>query len=97
MRVLFLHVDYLEYEVTGKALKDLEDLPANQRRARVEDALVCFITAEERDEKDPQGTADAATRDIEDVAGQVKTKRIAFYPYAHLSSSRSDFTRRPFA
>ncbi len=87
MRVLFLHVDYLEYEVTGKALKGVEDVPAKQRKGRVEDALVCFLTAEERDEKDPKGTAEAAVANIEDVAGQVKAKRIALYPYAHLSSS----------
>ena len=87
MRVLFLHVDYLEYEVTGKALKGIPDVPASQRRGRVEDALVCFVTAEERDEKDLQATAEAAAANVVDVAGQVKTKRIALYPYAHLSSS----------
>lgn len=87
MRVLFLHVDFLEYEVTGKALKDIGDVPAKQRQGRVEDALVCFLTAEERDEKDPIGTAEAAAANIEDVAGQLKARRIALYPYAHLSSS----------
>jgi len=87
VRVLFLHVDYLEYEVKGKALKDVEDVPAGGRHGRVEDALVCFITAEARDEKDPEATADAAAKNIEDVAGQVKTRRVALYPYAHLSSS----------
>jgi threonyl-tRNA synthetase len=86
MRVLFLHVDYLEYEVTGKALKSVGELPEERRHGRVEEALVCFISAERRDEAGPKAAARAAAKNIEDVAGQVRTKRIALYPYAHLSS-----------
>ena len=86
MRVLFLHVDYLEYEVTGKALKSIGDLPKEKRSGRVDEALVCFISAEKRDEKDPKAAALAAAKNVEDVAGQVNTKRVALYPYAHLSS-----------
>ncbi len=87
MRVLFLHVDFLEYAVTGKALKTLGEIPDAKRRGRVEEALVCFISAETRDEADPKGAALAAAKNIEDIAGQVHTKRVALYPYAHLSSS----------
>ncbi len=87
MRVLFLHVDFLEYETTGKALKDAEDVPPSKRKARVDEALVCFITAEKRDEKQPEAGAKAAATNIEEVAAQVGTKRIVLYPYAHLSSS----------
>ncbi len=86
MRVLFLHVDYLEYEVTGKALKSIGEIPAERKHGRVEEALVCFVSAEKRDEKDPKAAALAAAKNVEDVAGQVHTKRVALYPYAHLSS-----------
>jgi threonyl-tRNA synthetase len=86
MRILFLHVDYLEYEVTGKALKSLPDVPKDRRHGRVEEALVCFISAEKRDEKDPEATAAEAAKNIEEVAGQLNTKTLALYPYAHLSS-----------
>lgn len=86
MRVLFLHVDYLEYEVTGKALKSIGEIPKERKHGRVEEALVCFLSAEKRDEKDPKAAALAAAKNIEDVAGQVHTKRVALYPYAHLSS-----------
>ncbi len=86
MRVLFLHVDYLEYEVTGKALKSIGEIPKERKHGRVEEALVCFISAEKRDEKDPRAAALAAAHNVEDVAGQVHTKRVALYPYAHLSS-----------
>ncbi len=87
MRVLFLHVDFLEYETTGKALKDVEDVPPSKRKARIDEALVCFITAEKRDEKHPEAAAKAGATNIEEVAAQVGTKRIVLYPYAHLSSS----------
>ena len=87
MRVLFLHCDVLEYEVREKALPSAEDLPPEKRKGRIEDALVCFITAEKDDEADPEGIAREAVRNIEEVAAQVKAMRVAIYPYAHLSSS----------
>src|SRR5205823_11264545 len=87
MRILFLHVDSLEYEVREKPLKAAPDLPASKRRARVDEALAAFIRAEQRDEANPGGAAKAAAESIADVAGQVHTKRIVLYPYAHLSSS----------
>src|SRR5205823_5957669 len=87
MRVLFLHVDYLEYEVKQKALQGIPDVPEAKRRGKVDEALVCFLTAEQRDETNPPGVAKAAAANIVDIAGQVRTKRIVLYPYAHLSSS----------
>src|SRR3989442_1693502 len=87
MRVLFLHVDYLEYEVKEKAVKGLPDLPKEARHGRAEEALVCFISAEKRDEANPIGAAKAAAENIEDVANQVRTRRVVLYPYSHLSSS----------
>jgi len=87
MRVLFLHCDLLEYEVKEKALRSVEDLPPEKRKGRIEDALVCFISAEKEDEADPEGVVREAVRNIEEVASQVKATRLAIYPYAHLSSS----------
>ena len=87
MRVLFLHVDYLEYEVRSKALKSIEDIPDARRRGHVDEALVCFITAEARDGANPKAAAKAAADNVMDVATQVQTKRVVLYPYAHLSSS----------
>ncbi|TLZ54979.1 MAG: threonine--tRNA ligase, partial [Methanobacteriota archaeon] len=87
MRILFLHVDYLEYEVKEKALKSAPDIPASKRRGRVEEALVCFISAEQRDEANLAGVTRAAAENVADVAGQVHAKRVVLYPYAHLSSS----------
>ncbi|TLZ74222.1 MAG: threonine--tRNA ligase, partial [Methanobacteriota archaeon] len=82
MRILFLHVDYLEYEVKEKAVKGLPDLPKEARQGRAEEALVCFISAEKRDEANPIGAAKAAAANIEDVASQVRTRRVVLYPYS---------------
>ena len=87
MRALFLHSDYIEYEVKEKALKGLAELPPDRRRGRAEEALVCFLSAEKRDEPNIVGTAVAVAKNVEEVAGQVGTRRVVLYPYAHLSSS----------
>src|SRR5256886_5697793 len=87
MGVLCLHVDYLEYEVKEKALKSASDLPASNRRERLEEGLVCFVSAEKRDEANLASVAKVAAENVADVAGQVHTKRVVLYPYAHLSSS----------
>ena len=87
MRVLFLHADYLEYEVREKAIKGIPDVPEDRRKERTDDALVCFISAEKRDESNPLGTATAAGKNVAEVADQVRARRVVLYPYAHLSSS----------
>ncbi|OGS45809.1 MAG: threonine--tRNA ligase [Euryarchaeota archaeon RBG_16_67_27] len=87
MRVLFLHADFLEYEVKEKALPSVGDVPKDKRHGRAEEALVCFVSAEKRDEADPAGAAAAVARNVEEVAAQVHTRRVVLYPYAHLSSS----------
>src|SRR5439155_21165007 len=87
MRILFLHVDYLEYEVREKALKGVPDLPQSKRHGRIEEALVCFIIAENRHEANLAGVERAATAYIDQIAYQFRTQRIVPYPYARLSSS----------
>ena len=86
MRILFIHADYMEYEAREKT-KEALPIPDELRRGKMEEALVCFTTAEEKDERDITGTAKAAVREIEDVAKTVKTRRVVLYPYAHLSPS----------
>jgi len=86
MRMLFIHADHMEYEVK-EGTKHALPIPDEQRRGHMDEALVCFVTAEEKDEKDVGGIAKAAVKEVEDVAQSVRTKRIVVYPYAHLSSS----------
>jgi threonyl-tRNA synthetase len=87
MRALFLHSDYLEYEVREAATEAAEEVPEDRRKGRMEDVLVCFLTAEARDEADPEGVARKAAQEVEAIAAQVKTRNVVLYPYAHLSQS----------
>jgi threonyl-tRNA synthetase len=98
MRILFIHADHMEYEVKDKT-KDAQPIPDEQRRGKMEDALVCFISAEKKDESDLAGTAQSASKEIDDVANTVKTNRVVVYPYAHLSSSlaKPDIARKLFS
>lgn len=53
----------------------------------MDQVLVAFCTIEKEDEKNPEQIAANGADAIKGVAGQVKTKRVMLYPYAHLSSS----------
>jgi len=79
MKILFLHVDYIEYEVKEKAIKNAEDL--KEKKDRMEDCIVAFISVENGDD------ARAGVREIEDVARMLNVNRIMLYPYAHLSTN----------
>ncbi len=80
MRLLLVHSDYLEYEAKEKAIPQAEeDLPL---KGREEEVLVCFVSVESSDEE----VTLRASSQIADVADSVKAKKIALYPYAHLSS-----------
>src|SRR2546430_17513835 len=57
MRILFLHVDSLEYEVKEKALKAAPDLPASKRRAPGDEAPAAFLSAAETEEAETEAAA----------------------------------------
>lgn len=86
VRLLLIHADSLEYEAKKPALKNVPDLPAEQRKAGATETLVVFYSVEKGDEADPAGTAKAVVANIQDVATQVKAAHVTLYPYAHLSS-----------
>lgn len=86
MRILFIHADHMEYEVKEKT-KDAQPVPEEKMQGSMDDALVCFMSAEKKDEKNPPGVAAMAVKEILDVASAVKATKVVIYPYAHLSSS----------
>jgi threonyl-tRNA synthetase len=85
MRLLLLHVDYIEYKTT-KATKYAEDLEGLRNEARMEEALAVFIAAERADAVNADEVALEASNAVRDVAAKVATERVLLYPYAHLSS-----------
>lgn len=84
MKLLALHSDFIEYEIT-KETSMAEELPDEFKKDRMEEVLAVFTTVESVDEENPYITEDAAS-EISAIAQQVNTDRIMLYPYAHLSS-----------
>jgi len=79
--MVFLHSDWIEFEPVKRAVRIADDVEKEKRR--VEDALVVLISVERDDWK----LVEEGIKQIEDVAEQVKEKRIVVYPWAHLSSN----------
>ncbi len=88
MRILTLHSDFIEFEAKKKAIKEPE--PLKQKKEKIAQALVVFMSVEERDERNPENTAKKAIDNIKDIASQVKEKTIVLYPYVHLSNHPSN-------
>jgi threonyl-tRNA synthetase len=80
MKILFIHADFIEYEAKEKAIESAEEI--QNKKDRMEEALVAFISVEEDDE-----WHEKATEEIKNVATMLNTKNIMLYPYAHLSSN----------
>ena len=85
MKILLIHADRFEYNVTQKAIEKPEEVPPDKKKGSINEALVVFSTVEKTDEKNPEQVAVNASNSIEEVAKLVKTKKIVIYPYAHLS------------
>lgn len=81
-----VHSDFLEFEAKQRT-PVAEEVPPSLRSGRLEEVLVVFTAAEEEDESNMGEVSRKAAREIADVARKVEVKRIAVYPYAHLSPS----------
>lgn len=84
MKLLLIHSDFLEFEPKEKAVKEAPDIEKELKR--VEDCLVVFTSVEKRDEKDPKQAVSGSIGEIENVAKQVKVKKVVIYPWVHLTS-----------
>ena len=87
MKLLFIHSDYMEYEVK-KAIKDLaEDITDEHKQYKMEDGLTVFMSVEKYDESaDRDELVKTVVNEIKAVAGKLSTQKVMLYPYAHLSS-----------
>ncbi len=89
MKILTLHVDYINFKPLKKALKSVAELSENEKKGgEAKDALV-VMTAIEKIDNNVKEVVSKLVENIKDVASQVKTKNIVLYPYAHLSSNLS--------
>ena len=79
MRLLFIHSDHLEFEVTEE-IGDLAETEGVPLEGRMEDCVATFISVESGDADDTDAVVANAATEIRDVAGQLKTTRIVLYP-----------------
>ncbi|MEX2017028.1 MAG: threonine--tRNA ligase [Candidatus Pacearchaeota archaeon] len=87
MKILTLHVDYINFKPLKKALKSVAELSDKEKKGgEVKDALV-VMTAVEKGDENVKETVSKLIENVKDVATQVKAKNIVLYPYAHLSSN----------
>ncbi len=86
MRLLLIHADFLEFRA-------LEPTPfaeeAGRREGRVEEVLVAFTAVEEGDGENAGAVISRASEEILELCGKLGVRRVAVYPYAHLSPSLS--------
>lgn len=83
MRILQLHVDFIEFVPTQKEISNAESLTTLDRQ-RFEEAVVILISFE-------KGDNDEAIQDlineVDNYLRQIKCSSVVIYPYAHLSSN----------
>ncbi|MDQ2684353.1 MAG: threonine--tRNA ligase [Thermoproteota archaeon] len=82
MRILQLHVDYIEYFPVDKEINDAEPLVSKEKQ-RIEDTVVILMSIERDDEGSMITDFVNATKDYLE---KIKGKSVLLYPYAHLSS-----------
>src|SRR3989344_5152108 len=86
MKILTLHVDYINFKPLKKALKSVSELSEQEKKGqKVSEALVVLTAVEKGDSV--QVSVNELVKNVKDVASQVKAKNIVLYPYAHLSSN----------
>ena len=86
MKILTLHVDYINFKPLKKALKSVSELSEKEKKGqKVSEALVVLTAVESGDTV--KEAVSGLVENIKDIARQVKAKKIVLYPYAHLSSN----------
>jgi len=87
MRLLFIHSDHLEFETTTEAGEGLAETEGVPMEGRMDDCVTAFVSVESEDEADLDAVVENAADELRDVTGQLNTRKIVLYPYAHLSES----------
>ena len=86
MKILTLHVDYINFKPLKKALKTIKELTETEKKEqKVSEALVVLTSIENGDLIEQ--SVGELVKNVKDIASQVKAKNVVLYPYAHLSSN----------
>lgn len=82
MKILQMHVDFVEYKPIKKEIASAEE--ASTKQVREEDLVVLFTAIEAGDDS---GLARKAVAETKEFLSKLGTKRIMIYPFAHLSQN----------
>jgi threonyl-tRNA synthetase len=88
MRLLLIHADFLEFRAL-QPTPAAEEVEEGKREGRAEEVLVAFTAVEEGDGENAEALISKASEEILELCGKLGVKRVAVYPYAHLSPSLS--------
>ncbi|MFI5407512.1 MAG: threonyl-tRNA synthetase editing domain-containing protein, partial [Nitrososphaerales archaeon] len=83
MRILQLHVDFVEYLPVKKEIDDAEPLLKNEKE-RIEDTVVILISIERGDD---ETLIEDFIKETVEYLKKIKCNSVLIYPYAHLSST----------
>ncbi len=82
MKILQLHVDFIEYTPVKKEISAAEE--AERKTAREEDLVVLFTAVEQGDD---EALAKKAVGETKEFLAKLGTDRVLIYPFAHLSQN----------
>src|SRR5579885_2539979 len=85
MKILQLHVDFIEYRPIRKEVQDAEDV--SSKSVREEELLVLFTAIEQGD--DP-AIVSKAIDELKKFSEKLNVKKILIYPFAHLSQKLAE-------
>ena len=89
MKILSLHVDYINFKPLKKALKKIADLEEKEKEGqKVGESLVILTAVEKGDIV--RESVKKLVENIKDIAGQIGIKSVVLYPYAHLSNNLAE-------
>jgi threonyl-tRNA synthetase len=84
MRILQLHVDFVEYRPIEKEIKEAEDNISKEKK-RIENTIVILISIEKNDNNEQ--IINDFIKEVKVYIEKIKCNSVLLYPYSHLSSN----------
>ena len=87
MKLLMIYTKKISYKTN---IKNLESVEIYEEEKQIEDALVGFIQAEQKDEEDIAKAETKMIKNLKWAAKKNETTTIVLHSFAHLSMSKAD-------
>jgi threonyl-tRNA synthetase len=84
MRILQLHVDFVEYRPIDKEIKEAEDNISKEKK-RIENTIVILMSIEKNDNNEQ--IINDFIKEVKVYIEKIKCNSVLLYPYSHLSSN----------